>query len=176
MVWISILAALIALPYAFSSVALFWNAKRDLDAANKIVADNQRMALDAFNRVVADLAPLTKSPQRPRIYAMPDRYEPGPTGNYGADGIPREGMAETYATAICAMLDGVDVGALHALLALAPAITLRQAIDAGVDEALGWDPYALKEGADPHSPAMASWKVEAARKSLDALKEALDHD
>ena len=29
-----------------------------------------------------------------------DRYEPGPTGNYGADGIPREGMAETYATAM----------------------------------------------------------------------------
>lgn len=66
--------------------------------------------------------------------------------------------------------DGVDVGALQALLALSPAITLQQAVDEGVDEALGWDPYALKEGADPHSPAMASWKVEAARKSLDALK------
>jgi hypothetical protein len=28
------------------------------------------------------------------------RYEPGPTGDYGADGIPREGMTERYATAL----------------------------------------------------------------------------
>lgn len=32
--------------------------------------------------------------------AQNPRYEPGPTGDYGADGIPREGMAETYATAM----------------------------------------------------------------------------
>lgn len=31
---------------------------------------------------------------------MSNRFEPGPTGNYGADGIPREGMEERYATAL----------------------------------------------------------------------------
>lgn len=60
--WLAFLVAVVALPYAFSSVALFWNAKRNWDVANKIAADNHRMALDEFNRAVAELPPLTKSP------------------------------------------------------------------------------------------------------------------
>lgn len=44
-------------------------------------------------------------------------------------------------------------------IAIAKLITLRQAVDAGIHEKIGWDAYALKEGADPNWPALPSWKA-----------------
>lgn len=55
MIWIAFLVAVVALPYAFSGVALFWNAARNMRAEQKVARDNQRAALAAFERAAADL-------------------------------------------------------------------------------------------------------------------------
>jgi hypothetical protein len=65
---------------------------------------------------------------------------------------------------------------LKALLPLARMITLQQAVDAGIHEQLGWQPYALAEGADPEWPALTNWKadaIEAALSAVPVMKEAL---
>lgn len=66
-----------------------------------------------------------------------------------------------------------ELTALAALLPLAKLITLRQAVDAGVHEKLGWDAYALKEGANPDWPALSGWKAAAIEAALPAILEAL---
>ena len=65
---------------------------------------------------------------------------------------------------------------LKALLPLARMITLRQAVDAGIHEQLGWQSHALAEGADPDWPALSNWKadaIEAALSAVPVMKEAL---
>lgn len=67
------------------------------------------------------------------------------------------------------MTDKPDLDELaRKFMALARMVTLRQAVDAGIHEQLGWDAYALNEGADPDWRALRSYHADEIEASLVA--------
>lgn len=56
---------------------------------------------------------------------------------------------------------------LRALLPLLKCVTLRQAVDAGIHDQLGWCPYALNEGADENAPALSGWRLAEIKRVLE---------